>query len=313
MMNNEAVCCSMEGCSETDFLPTKCSKCCKSFCASHSQFSAHRCSRHVEASIPMCPLCSQPVPNPHKLDLDSLISRHIDQGCPAGRGSSLKPCGLSTCTRRELVLVRCERCRGAFCVEHRQNHNCAAQRLQSTPETKFVHSRSPPPAANLQFAPSNTAATPYGKPVSDPADRIVLLVLFTSDCFVSPSAVPRGFYFQCSGQWALGRLLDAVCQQAEVSNTNNAASPVSRLRLFSSIALEASLPLQGPVSGLVDGRSSAPPVLIVSRSEDLLVSKEAAALLSRFGGSHHSRTAQSCAASSASKPVEDKKEECQGA
>lgn len=94
----------------------------------HYSFRAHGCSsgRH-DYQVPICPLCTQPIPNPPNASPDETVSRHIDQFCPSERRRIFtNRCSHNNCKRRELVAIKCHDCNLNFCVKHRHNldHDC---------------------------------------------------------------------------------------------------------------------------------------------------------------------------------------------
>merc|ERR1712004_757925 len=62
-----------------------CDACSRLFCKDHLLYDDHACSGKYKKDIqvPVCPLCSSPVPIARGAVPDLAVSAHIDQGCPA--------------------------------------------------------------------------------------------------------------------------------------------------------------------------------------------------------------------------------------
>jgi len=61
-----------------------CDACSRLFCKDHLLYDDHACSGKYKKDIqvPVCPLCSSPVPIARGAVPDLAVSAHIDQGCP---------------------------------------------------------------------------------------------------------------------------------------------------------------------------------------------------------------------------------------
>ncbi|VBB31479.1 unnamed protein product [Acanthocheilonema viteae] len=126
--------CNFDGCNLLDFLPIRCDACKKDFCGSHYSYDAHCCqsSYKRDMQVPVCPLCSKPVPVARGERPDKRVSDHIDSNCKSNPASALKGkiytyhCSQRNCKKRELVSIKCNQCGRNFCLKHRfpADHDC---------------------------------------------------------------------------------------------------------------------------------------------------------------------------------------------
>lgn len=119
-------------CRKLDFLPFRCDGCDDFFCSEHFSYKQHGCSSgRRDYQVPICPMCSQPIPNPPNASPDETVSRHIDQFCPSERRRIFtNRCSHGNCKQRELVPIKCHDCNLNFCLKHRHNldHDCPGPR-----------------------------------------------------------------------------------------------------------------------------------------------------------------------------------------
>lgn len=121
----------------TDFLPVRCDACDRIFCIGHYPYNQHGCAlgRQRDVQVPVCPLCSAPVPTAKDVSPDLTVGQHIDQFCRSERRKIFtNRCSMKGCKKRELIPVVCGSCSRNYCLRHRHtaDHNCdrtlAAQR-----------------------------------------------------------------------------------------------------------------------------------------------------------------------------------------
>ena len=78
--------------------------------------------------VPVCPLCSQPIPVPRGAVPDLVVSEHIENNCQLRSKKAVfsNRCNKAKCKKKELVPVVCETCRLNFCLTHRHptDHDC---------------------------------------------------------------------------------------------------------------------------------------------------------------------------------------------
>lgn len=132
--------CALKQCNQLDFLPVKCDACFETFCLEHYQYDKHTCekARNKNVQVPVCPLCSEPVPagrGQGNLSPDVVVSQHIDQYCtqnnlmkqpPQKPKSNLQSCNFKSCKQKDLIYLECLDCKSKFCIKHRHptDHQC---------------------------------------------------------------------------------------------------------------------------------------------------------------------------------------------
>ncbi|XP_037094402.1 AN1-type zinc finger protein 2A-like [Pollicipes pollicipes] len=125
--------CSQSSCRQIDFLPVKCDACQNIFCKDHFTYAQHQCPSAYKKNVqvPVCPLCSAPVPIARGALPDAAVSLHIDNDCasdPAVKKRKIytNRCSKKGCKVKELVKVTCDSCMLNFCLSHRhaQDHDC---------------------------------------------------------------------------------------------------------------------------------------------------------------------------------------------
>uniref|UniRef100_A0A1Q3F2X5 Putative an1-type zinc finger protein 2b n=1 Tax=Culex tarsalis TaxID=7177 RepID=A0A1Q3F2X5_CULTA len=121
--------CSEKYCHKLDFLPMKCDACGEIFCSEHFSYQTHSClsAARKDVQVPVCPLCSEPVPTPRDVSPDVTVGAHIDQFCRSERKKIYtNRCTYRNCKKKELIPVSCTVCRANFCLKHRHttDHDC---------------------------------------------------------------------------------------------------------------------------------------------------------------------------------------------
>lgn len=124
--------CSEKYCNKLDFLPMKCDACGAIFCSEHFSYQTHSCpsAARKDVQVPICPLCSEPVPTPRDVSPDVTVGAHIDQFCRSEKKKIYtNRCTFRNCKKKELVPVSCTVCRQNFCLKHRHtsDHDCPGQ------------------------------------------------------------------------------------------------------------------------------------------------------------------------------------------
>ncbi|XP_053327386.1 AN1-type zinc finger protein 2A [Spea bombifrons] len=127
--------CSESTCKQLDFLPLKCDACEDVFCKDHITYDQHKCASAYKKNmqVPVCPLCSAPVPVKRGEMPDLAVGRHIDRNCSSDLSSCKKKiftnrCLKPGCKKKELMEVLCDQCHNNFCLSHRHplDHDCRA-------------------------------------------------------------------------------------------------------------------------------------------------------------------------------------------
>ncbi|VDK84457.1 unnamed protein product [Onchocerca ochengi] len=134
--------CNFDGCNLLDFLPIRCDACKKDFCGSHYSYESHCChsSYKKDMQVPVCPLCSKPIPIARGEPPDKRVSDHIDSNCKSNPAIALKGkiytyhCSQRNCKKRELVSIKCNQCGQNFCLKHRfpADHDCMEIKNEKT-------------------------------------------------------------------------------------------------------------------------------------------------------------------------------------
>ncbi|KAG8125298.1 hypothetical protein E2320_020634 [Naja naja] len=94
--------------------------------------SCKRLAYKKDIQVPVCPLCSTPIPVKRGEMPDIVVGAHIDQDCksdPAQRKRKIftNKCQRPGCKQREMMKVLCDQCHGNFCLKHRHplDHDCS--------------------------------------------------------------------------------------------------------------------------------------------------------------------------------------------
>lgn len=99
------------------------------FSSDHFSYQKHKCtSAHKkDIQVPVCPLCSEPVPTPRGISPDMTVGQHIDQYCKSDKTKIFtNRCSFRGCKKKELIPVNCGLCKLNFCLRHRHSvdHDC---------------------------------------------------------------------------------------------------------------------------------------------------------------------------------------------
>lgn len=102
----------------------------------HFSYQKHKCtSAHKkDVQVPVCPLCSTPVPTPRGISPDMTVGQHIDQYCKSNKTKIFtNRCSFRGCKKKELVPVNCSQCKMNFCLRHRHStdHECNPKAARS--------------------------------------------------------------------------------------------------------------------------------------------------------------------------------------
>ncbi|XP_055586596.1 AN1-type zinc finger protein 2A [Uranotaenia lowii] len=121
--------CSEKFCNKLDFLPMKCDACGAIFCSEHFSYQTHSCpsAYKKDVQVPICPLCSEPVPTPRDVSPDITVGAHIDQYCKSEKNKIYtNRCTFKNCKKKELVPFNCTVCKMNYCLKHRHtaDHEC---------------------------------------------------------------------------------------------------------------------------------------------------------------------------------------------
>lgn len=146
--------CEEPSCKQLDYLPMKCDACSRLFCKDHLLYDDHTCSGKYKKDIqvPVCPLCSAPIPIARGSVPDLAVSAHIDQGCPEknkkekvfkNRCHAVKQG--KQCKKHELVACICSACQTNFCLAHRHptDHDCKGAQPAAARAAAAAASRAP--------------------------------------------------------------------------------------------------------------------------------------------------------------------------
>uniref|UniRef100_A0A915PUN5 AN1-type domain-containing protein n=1 Tax=Setaria digitata TaxID=48799 RepID=A0A915PUN5_9BILA len=128
--------CNFGDCRLLDFLPIRCDACKKDFCASHYSYDAHCCqsSYKKDVQVPVCPLCSKPIPVARGERPDKPVSDHIDSNCKSNPALALKGkiytynCSQRNCRKRELNRIDCR-----LAALHRSNRRYKDESVKREP------------------------------------------------------------------------------------------------------------------------------------------------------------------------------------
>lgn len=126
--------CAETTCKQLDFLPIKCDACSRIFCNDHVRYDNHRCTESYKKDnqVPVCPLCNKPIPLLPNENADIKVGHHIDTDCQSDPAKERRGkvytnrCGVKGCKKKELIPMKCEKCRENFCIRHRHetDHQC---------------------------------------------------------------------------------------------------------------------------------------------------------------------------------------------
>nr|XP_020647668.1 AN1-type zinc finger protein 2B isoform X2 [Pogona vitticeps] len=191
--------CSEPSCKRLDFLPLKCDACEQLFCTDHVAYAHHSCTSAYkkDVQVPVCPLCSTPIPVKRGEMPDIVVGAHIDQDCksdPAQRKRKIftNKCQRPGCKQREMMKVLCDQCHGNFCLKHRHplDHDCKgtghslskagnaaiarAQKSAKAPASTTSSSGAVKSLANLPTSSRATEMAGIPQPQSTPPPAVAL-------------------------------------------------------------------------------------------------------------------------------------------
>jgi len=161
--------CSVQACQMLDFLPMKCDACESIYCKDHFAYSSHSCEKSYlkDVQVPVCPLCSLPIPVKRGQLPDIQVGQHIDNDCQDSRAQKKRStvftnrCTLKGCKQKELIPVLCSDCKLNFCLKHRHpsDHKCdpRAARIPKSLQTGQIDKQvTPKPGTFASFFRSSS-------------------------------------------------------------------------------------------------------------------------------------------------------------
>ncbi|ORC92707.1 AN1-type zinc finger protein 2B [Trypanosoma theileri] len=226
IQDDESKRCMFSGCSQVDYLATRCTYCGGIYCCDHTPANAHNCRIFNSKSL-TCPLCGTNVPLEYNNQRpDEAVSRHMDRGCrplqpQRNTKERLNYCSYANCTKNEHASIICEDCKNMYCIEHRApaRHHCRAIRISpalssvkesSSAGTSSQVATSPSASSPSRGVPRNTPSTAFGKKTED---SVTPLILFASEFAVVP------FFMHFSRLIVVGRLVDLALAQASLDSS----------------------------------------------------------------------------------------------
>jgi len=171
--------CEEPSCKQLDYLPMKCDACSRLFCKDHLLYDDHTCSGKYKKDIqvPVCPLCSAPIPIARGAVPDLAVSAHIDQGCPEknkkekvfkNRCHAVKHG--KQCKKHELVACICSACQTNFCLAHRHptDHDCKGAQPAAARAAAAAASRAPKQQQSAQSKVTDFFTGPFRPTAAGP-------------------------------------------------------------------------------------------------------------------------------------------------
>lgn len=138
-------------------------------------YDQHRCPESYKRNnqVPVCPLCSIPIPLRPGQTADNEVGRHIDSDCQSDPAKERRKvytnrCSKKGCKVKELVPFNCGSCRQNYCIKHRheKDHSCGGFEGSGRSTTAAGAAAASRAAASSS---SRTAAQP--KPAAQPQLR----------------------------------------------------------------------------------------------------------------------------------------------
>lgn len=208
--------CSIKDCNKLDFLPFECEGCSQVFCLEHKSRTVHDCSNTNFESKTV-------VVNKQK-----------------------HTCSYQDCEANQLIPIVCSLCQKLYCLEHRlpEDHLCIANPAASKPQAfhdgaqkivlkqNFRSSKSEKTAAKLILMKLKMKAVGPKNIIDN--KRIYLSVTNAMD--------NSQHAFFVSSQWTVGKTVDYLANQLQVTNDNHCAGN-EKLRLGSAKSREV-LPVE---------------------------------------------------------------------
>jgi len=194
----------------------------------------------VEHVAPSCPICHQLIYVKPNEDINRVVTRHIDAGCPKEQSSVVNTfvCGARGCHVSDLSeKIVCSNCHIAFCLKHRlpADHKCtkipqtsgtSEKDTKQQPEPDFTSIlkkkieetikkySSATPTTRKQYV-NNMKSTATGDQKVPADKRFYLEVLYP----VAMNIQPKMFFFDQSKRF--GQVLDHVAATGKIKNENN--------------------------------------------------------------------------------------------
>jgi hypothetical protein len=234
--------CMMARCTETDLLPTRCTKCGRRYCTAHIAPHSHDCRayRQGDARTVECPMCTQAVAVRPGESPDVAVMKHMETGCApqaaqAAAANRLNMCSVHSCSRNEVQRIVCEYCRQTYCVEHRHpaKHSCKAKPVTPPPQpasaaatTTTAATKKPLYVPIAEQSPRNDVKSAAHLPPSngkgaEPGHVVVLVHSFAPMAAgKKPKSVPP-VYMSLPPAATIGRVLDGACARLDVPNNNH--------------------------------------------------------------------------------------------
>ena len=155
---------------------------------------------------------------------DRKVSRHLDDGC---RTETVNKYVCEFCHRRDFVETVCPQCRKHFCLAHRHptSHNCARAAAPVRPTQQRPPTRPAQPALDLSN-PQQLRAFQMKRRLDMIASAKGDAAIPQNNRFYAEVVLPdnRHVFAFFPMDWAVGRVLDAVCNTFGVVNKNNQAN-----------------------------------------------------------------------------------------
>lgn len=175
--------CGNKECKQLDFLPMKCDACSQIFCNEHIHYNTHSCTESYKKDnqVPVCPLCNKLIPVKKEEMVDVVVGQHIDSDCQSDPAKERRKvytnkCSKKGCKVKEMIPVRCEKCRLNYCLKHRfeDDHNCqgfqgSGQSISQPGAAAVSRIRTNSTANNKPATQNrNTASQPKSAPSQNP-------------------------------------------------------------------------------------------------------------------------------------------------
>ncbi|RHZ64771.1 hypothetical protein Glove_320g55 [Diversispora epigaea] len=129
--------CAHTDCKLLDYLPIKCQNCQNYYCSDHFKPNQHSCINlppSEDVRVPICPICSAPVPFSRGEDPNIRMDQHISNDCtPAPKTTSSKSfnsCSFGKCKNRVAVQILCSGCGKNYCIKHRLGYDHLCDQIQ---------------------------------------------------------------------------------------------------------------------------------------------------------------------------------------
>ena len=118
--------------------------------------------------VPVCPLCSQPVPVSRGAVPDLAVSQHIENNCTTRNKGKVfnNACNKHKCKKKELVACICDSCKLNFCLTHRHpaDHGCTGPPKRSQAAAAAAARVTAQTSSSGQTKISNFFSGPFRQP-----------------------------------------------------------------------------------------------------------------------------------------------------